>query len=179
MTPVKNSFTLLEVILAITILTLAVGGSFVLIQQTVGSVSQVQSRLIASYLLQEGIEIIKNIRDSNWLKGNDFDYGLEKNSIGEGYEVDYNDLDLTPCTLPCDYDNNLHFLGIDGNGFYGYDYSLGNETIFKRKITISDKVDLDGDEKADKLKVTVEVFWKERGKNYSISSQEFLYNWNQ
>ena len=170
---VKNSFTLLEVILAITILTLAVGGSFILIQQTVGSVSQVQSRLIASYLLQEGIEIIKNIRDSNWLKGNDFDNGLDAGDR----EVDYNDAALTFCSFPCDYNNNLRFLKIDGQF---YNYSEGTDTRFKRKITISDKVDLDDppDGKFDKFKVSVEVFWKDRGKIYSIKSQEFLYNWN-
>lgn len=160
-------FTLLEVILAITILTLAAGGSFVLIQQTVGSVSQVQSRLIASYLLQEGIEIIKNIRDSNWLKGNDFDNGLDAGD----WEIDCSQSSLNSCLPPCDYNNNnLHFLKIDG-GFYNY--SEGADTRFKRKITISKEP-----EEPDRLKVSVEVLWKERGKNYSIKSQEFLYNWN-
>jgi len=168
-----KGFTLLEVILAITILTLAVGGSFVLIQQTIGSVSQVQSRLVASYLLQEGIEIIKNIRDSNWLKGNDFEAGLDAGD----WEIDYNDTALTSCLSPCDYNNNLRFLKIDG-GFYNY--SEGGDTKFKRKITISDRVDLDAqpDGKIDKFKISIEVFWKEKGKTSSIKSQEFLYNWN-
>jgi len=169
----KKGFTLLEVILAITILTLAAGGSFVLIQQTVGSVSQVQSRLIASYLLQEGIEIIKNIRDGNWLKGNDFEAGLDAGD----WEIDYNDIALTSCPFPCDYNNNLRFLKIDGQF---YNYSEGADTRFKRKITISDRADLDDppDGKIDKFKVVVEVLWKERVKIHSVSTQEFLYNWN-
>jgi len=168
-----RSFTLLEVILAITVLTLAVGGSFVLISQTIASVSVVQSKLVASYLTQEGIEVVKNIRDTNWLKIQPWDQGLEEGD----YEADYDDLSLTECSSPCDYDHdyNLHFLKIPDQGFYSYD--LGDPTIFKRKITISDKVDLDGDEEADKMKISVEVQWKERGKMHSITSMEYLYNW--
>ncbi len=175
----KNSFTLLEVILAITVLTLAVGGSFVLISQTIASVSVVQSKLVASYLAQEGIETVKNIRDTNWLKGKDWDEGLGEETGEIYYEVDYDDFSLTECSSPCDYDHdyNLHFLKIPDQGFYNYD--LGDPTIFKRKITISDKVDLDDppDEEADKMKISVEVLWKEKGKMHSITSMEYLYNW--
>ena len=169
----SKSFTLLEVILAITVLTLAVGGSFALISQTIASVSVIQSKLIASYLIQEGIEIVKNIRDTNWLKLQPWDQSLEERD----YEVDYDDLTLTECSSPCDYDHSLHFLKIPNQGFYNYD--LGDPTIFKRKITISDKVDLDNplDGKMDKLKVSVEVLWAERGKMHSIIAQEYLYNW--
>jgi len=72
-----KGFTLLEVILAITILTIAVGGSFALISQTIAAVSVIQSKLIASYLVQEGMEIVKNIRDTNWLKNQPWDQNLE------------------------------------------------------------------------------------------------------
>ena len=94
----KNSFTLLEVILAITVLTLAIGGSFVLVSQAIASVSAVQSKLIASYLVQEGIEIVKNIRDTNWLKIQPWDQSLEEGDYG----VYYDDLSLTECPSPCD-----------------------------------------------------------------------------
>jgi hypothetical protein len=173
--PSSKSFTLLEVILAITVLTLAVGASFVLISQTLASVSVAQSKLIASYLAQEGIEVAKNIRDNNWLKFQSWDQSLG----GVDYEADYDDFNLTECPYPCDYDHdyNLHFLKISEQGFYNYD--SGNPTIFKRKIVISDKVDLDDppDDEPDKLKVSVEVLWKEKGKNQSITAQEYLYNW--
>ena len=179
---IKNGFTILEVILAITVLTLAVGGSFILISQTIGSVSVIQSRLIASYLIQEGLEIARNIRDSNWLKNQPFDQNLDEGDCWEGdYQTgappDYPF--LTSCPFPYQYEN-LSFLGIDGSGFYGYNYSSGNETIFKRKITISDRVDLDDppDGQKDKFKVSVEVLWKERGQLRSLAAQEYLYNWN-
>ena len=67
----KKGFTILEIILAIFILTTAIFGSFALIQQTVAGASLNQSKLIAYYLAQEGIENVKNIRDTNWLQGED------------------------------------------------------------------------------------------------------------
>ncbi len=175
----KNGFTILEVILAITVLTIAVGGSFILISQTIGSISVIQSRLIASYLIQEGLEISRNIRDSNWLKSQP--WALDQSLEEEDYEADYLTVllpDPLPCSPVCQYDNGLRFLGIDGNGFYSY--SPGNETIFKRKITISDRVDLDDplDGQIDKFKVSVEVFWREKGQIRSLAAQEYLYNWN-
>jgi len=72
----KNGFTILEVILAIFILTVAVFASFSLIQQTVVGVSLNQSKLIAYYLAQEGVENIRNIRDTNWLQGKDWLEGI-------------------------------------------------------------------------------------------------------
>ena len=66
----------MEVILAIFILTVAVFASFSLIQQTVVGVSLNQSKLIAYYLSQEGVENIRNIRDTNWLQGKDWLEGI-------------------------------------------------------------------------------------------------------
>ena len=75
----NKSFTILEVILAIFILTVAVFASFSLIQQTVVGVSLNQSKLIAHYLSQEGVENIRNIRDTNWLQGKDWLEGIPSN----------------------------------------------------------------------------------------------------
>ncbi len=73
----EKSFTILEVMIAIFVLTLAVGASYILIQKTFIASSLTQSKLVASYLAQEGIENIKNMRDSNWLTGIDWNEGIE------------------------------------------------------------------------------------------------------
>ena len=72
-----KGFTILEVILAIFILTVAVFASFSLIQQTVVGVSLNQSKLIAYYLAQEGVENIRNIRDTNRLQGENWDKDID------------------------------------------------------------------------------------------------------
>ncbi len=176
----KRGFTILEVIVAIFVLTVAVGGSFVLIQQTLIAASLAESKLTAHYLAQEGIEIVRNIRDTNWLEQRtDFNFywdtylaeGLE---IGESrdYIVDYNDDRLK------NFESNP--LNLDEYGFYSYDV-LDNPTPFKRKIRITkltlDLPPLNSYPDDYRLLVTVQVEWSERGRNHSVEVSEYLYNW--
>ncbi len=64
----RQAFTLLESILAIFIVTMGTGGIFVLVNQNILSANSAKSKLVAAYLAQEGMEITRNIRDSNFLK---------------------------------------------------------------------------------------------------------------
>lgn len=64
----NKSFTLIEIIVAIFLITIGAGGAFAVIQRTTAFTSITSSRLAAVYLAQEGIEISRNIRDTNWLK---------------------------------------------------------------------------------------------------------------
>ncbi|MCK4474140.1 type II secretion system protein [Candidatus Parcubacteria bacterium] len=162
-----KGFTLLEVILAITILTIAVSGAFILIIQVISASAAVQSKLIAFELAQEGIEIVKNIRDTNWLEqttipGISWDDGLDAGS----WEADYISEDLSRSF------GSGTYLYIDAHGFYSY-FPSANQTKFKRKITISKEV-----EQPERLKVSVEVFWDDKGKIHQhIIVQTYLYNW--
>jgi len=168
-----KSFTLMEVILAIFILTVGITAAYALVQQTLISASIIQSKLTAAYLVQEGIEIVKNIRDSNWLAQRtdpliSWDEGLP---VGD-WEIDYKNQ-----ILP--YSTAGHFLNLDSDldsaGFYSY--SPGLATPFKRKISISEKTDLTGDEIPEKMKVEVEVSWQERGRTHSLQAFQYLYSW--
>lgn len=164
----KKGLTLLEVIIAIFLITVGVLGALALITRTISITGISSQKLIASYLAQEGIEIVRNIRDGNWLEQRTnpaipWDDGL---GIGD-WEADYITQTLTDI-----YDGD--FLKIDG-GFYNY--TLGTNTKFKRKITIFDKTDLDGDMIIDMFKVSVLVEWQEKGETHSVPAQENLYNW--
>ncbi|MFQ6083847.1 MAG: prepilin-type N-terminal cleavage/methylation domain-containing protein [Candidatus Aminicenantia bacterium] len=173
-----KGFTLLEVIVAIFILTVGVGGSFALIQQTLSFASLVEERLIASYLAQEGIEIVRNIRDTNWLEQKTapttpWNDGLTNcqppTNCCEGDYITDTPPSYSPLTslLSCNYDS-LQYLNIDANGFYSY--SSGSPTKFKRKILIEKPA-------PDKVKVSVEIIWKERGRIHSFETLEDLTNW--
>jgi len=157
----KNGFTFLEVLAAILLMTLGVMGTLSLITQTTIFTQIASSRFIASYLVQEGIEIVKNIRDTNFLKihkgieGINWDTGLTGCSLG--CEADYNDSALVSAD---------RYLKIDG-GFFNYDSVT--DTVFKRKITITPGTDI--------LKVSVEVSWQERGRTHKVTTQENLYKW--
>lgn len=178
----NRGFTLLEVIVAIFILTVGIGGSFVLIQQTISTASMVRSRLIATYLGQEGIEIVRNIRDNNWLEQreslqtpplpvwNDGMSGCQgpTNCCEGDYETD-----MLPSKTPlapvagCDFDN-LNYLNIDSGGFYSY--LPGTQTKFKRKILIEPIEE-------NKMKVVAIVQWKEKTEIYEVEVIEHVTNW--
>ena len=87
----KKGFTIIEVILAIFILTTAAFGSFNLIQQVIIAGSLNQSRLTAYYFAQQEIENIKNIRDTNYVLDNDWDFGIGNSPLTVIKLLDGND----------------------------------------------------------------------------------------
>ncbi len=173
-----SGFTFIEVIVAIFIMSIGVVGTLIAVQAAISSTSQSCSRLAAANLAQEGIEIVRSIRDTNWLEQRTATTTPWDENVGAGdWEADYTDTNIEDpsldlCVFPCGY-NNLQFLKKTDGGFYNY--SSGNDTQFKRKITI-EKTDLNGDEKPDKIKVSVTVYWG--GGGHSILAQEELYNWH-
>ncbi len=64
----KNGFTLLEILVAIFVITIGLIAAVSLIQRAAILTSLSSDRLTAAYLTQEGIEIVRNQRDTNWLR---------------------------------------------------------------------------------------------------------------
>ncbi|UZE93272.1 MAG: hypothetical protein IB617_00255 [Candidatus Nealsonbacteria bacterium] len=161
------AFTILEVITAIFILTIGVGASFSLMSQTLSASSIVEQKAIASYLAQEGIEIVRNIRDSTWLEKRtnpslSWDVYL---GVGE-WEADYDSQTLTS------YSGTPLYIQTDN--FYGYEVS-DVQTKFIRKITIAEVDPLNPD--TNKRKVIVEITWEERGRTHTFTALEYITNW--
>ena len=161
----KKGFTMLELIVAIFITTVGILSAHNAVSQIVYYTRHVSNKFTAAYLAKEGIEIVRNIRDKNILNGN-----LFNKDLGQGnYEADYDDTGLSP------FGDN--YLKTTTGGFYSYS-STGSETKFKRKITITNGTDgSDGDDIIDYITVSVSVMWEEKGKLYTITAQEKLYDW--
>jgi len=156
-------FTLLEVLIATFVLSIGVMGAFTLLQGSQSSSAFGSNQLRASYLVQEGIEIARNIRDTNLLSvhkglGGNWDDGL--NTCGAGCEADYNDTAFVAATS--------RLLRVDSNGWYNYD--SGTTTPFKRTITITSPT-------ADKRVVSVDVSFNRAGKVHVVTGETELYNW--
>ena len=158
----QRGFTLVEVLVSAFIITLGAGGAMALIQQTLSFTSNAALQLEASYLAQEGMEIVRNIRDANLLslhKGNGGIWTDGLTGCETGCQVDY-----TQNSLSTYQDTFLQF----SSGLYSY--TASTDSIFKRKITVI----LTG---GDALEVLVEVLWEERGRSHTVRAATELYNW--
>ena len=61
----KTGFTLLETLVAITLLTIAIVAPMSLTTQALGSAYYARDQITASYLAQEGLEAVRSVRDAN------------------------------------------------------------------------------------------------------------------
>jgi Tfp pilus assembly protein PilV len=158
----KKGFTVLEVLFSLTVMIVAIVGVFALMQQTTSFLPFSSQKLVAAYLGQEGIEIVRNLRDNNRL------------AIYNGQSVNWND-GLTGCSLGCQADCLSSALAAYSGAFLLnngglFNYTAGDATPFQRKITIDAS-------QSDVLKVKIEVFWSEKGRSHSVATREDLYNW--
>ena len=136
----EKGFTIIELIISIFILAIAIVGvsnAFYIITSLTTNSSD---RLAATYLAQEGMEIVRNIRDQNWLN-------MDTQVAGATWLS--NGLNLAACSpsssgCQTDYHSssiiayNGDYLCPDSNGFYSQPSgSCSSSTKFKRKITIT------------------------------------------
>jgi len=89
--------------------------------------------LIAAQLAQEGIELVRNVRDNDWQAG--VTPNTIFNSAIDGvYAMDYT---FGPATvLTGDLNDNNSKLYLDARGYYSHD-STGTSTKFRRAISIT------------------------------------------
>ena len=163
-----GGFTVLEVIVSIFVLVIGILGAYTVVQFPLYYTSISMSQLTASYLAQEGAEIVRTIRDTNLIiNPGDWDNWLITSKgadceAPEFCETDYNHPALVSRS------GSANFLKIDSNNFYNYE--IGNTSKFTRKITITP----DGSEK---LKISVIVYWYEKGQDRHVEVREDLYQW--
>lgn len=155
----KKGFTLIEAIIAIFLLNVGIIACAILADQVFRASEVSKNRMIAANLAQEGIEVVKNIRDNNWLAPNDWNSNIP---VGD-WEISYNSLSLANIYSTGNY------LKIDSNGFYNYS-SPGTETTFKRKMTISYPGEAE-------TKIEATIYWVTRGTSKSITITESIYDW--
>ena len=156
----KNGFTLLEMMIAIVVITVGLIAIMSLIHRAVLGSQLAASRVQAAYLAQEGLEIVRNIRDSNWLEQRENPGVVWDQNLQSGdWEAGFSDLTLTP----------LQGRNLKINGSF-YNYSSGKDAKFIRKITIQKP-------SPDTLEVAVEISWQERGRSFATSFYETLYDW--
>lgn len=160
---------MIELIITLAILSFGIIGVYSAFSPIGMLTYNISLRFNAAYLAQEGVEIVRNIRDNNFIHKATWSAGLT--SCSSGCQVDYKtgtSAQTSANSLKAYNSNN--FLKLNSDGFYSYD--SGVNTIFKRKITISQPLG------TDVLKIDVSVMWDYNGKSFSFQTGGYLYNWH-
>ncbi len=144
-------FTLLELLIAMVVITLGVLATVTLLTNSIASARAVRNDVVAANLAQEALEIVHNIRDQNVTASRSWNQGMDAGQ----YRVDALDANLISLGAnPA--------LNIDANGFYTY--SAGTATFFQRTVTFGTCV---GSPCAS-LPVAVTVTWP--GRTFTANS---------
>lgn len=173
--PKTRGFTLIETLVAITILSAAIASPMVLSIKNIGTASVSQDQLVAFYLGQEVIEYVRNVRDTNiikqangenveWLEGLN---NCEPTIDSTGCYIDVVNNTVTLCEKDfCS--KKLKFNGVN------YNYTTGGETAFTRTVKIDDSIQGIG---GDEAKVSISVKWTGKYGEKTMNLQDNIFNW--
>lgn len=158
-----RGFTLVETLIAVTILISAVVGPMIVVQKSLSSANFAKNQIISFHLAGEAIEYIRNKRDSNTLNGISWTNGLTE-CIDKKCAVDVVNDTMSQCSENCP---NLQF--DSENGFYGYD-SNWEGSIFNRVVEIKNVNE-------EELSILITIFWSSGVFTKEFSVRENLFNW--
>lgn len=188
----QSGFSLIETLIAVSILMIAIAGPFALVQAGLFSSIHQRDQVTATYLAQEAIEYIKNVRDGNsysqysggnvsdWLTGPDGS-SMKDTCADNGCYVDLQgNLDGGFIKKVDDGGDKKITQTNSSDGvfrYYGYESSNGNtikDTGYTRVVKITPVVGT-----LDEVTVTVIVGWKEGAIKRSHTVSENIYNYAQ
>lgn len=152
--------TLVELMIAMSVMSIGFLGVFAVLSQSLGLNRVVANQYIAANLAAEGIEVVKNIADSNTLQaGGVWNRGLESGDFGVQHDS---------AALNRDWANqSLKFDSATGI----YSYGLGAPTNFRRTVSIANIT-------ANEMQVKSVVEWLDRGgTKFKVELEDRFFNW--
>ena len=183
-----SGYTLVETLVAVSIFSVSILGLLVTLSQGVADTSYAKRKIAAAYLAQEGIEYMRNLRDTYMIYDSDPTTGwtsffnklvLEEHcdqSDGCYIAADSGTLDYTIPSLqamkeigPISCSGLCDTLTYDPNtGAYGY--SGSEDSGFRRTINAYRVTD-------NEIKIISTVSWTQPSGPYSVSFSEDLFSW--
>ena len=174
----SDGFTLVETLVAISIFTVSIMALMSVLAQGTADTRYAKQKIVATYLAQEGIEYIRNMRDTYVLypaTSNDWNkFNAKLTPCNSGNECGFDSSKLVT-------DNAFIFKCSSGdcklyidNG--SYNTSVGTDSGFVRKIEANPILNNEGTI-IDGIKFFVTVSWTQGSGNKSIVFSESLFNW--
>ncbi len=170
--------TLIETMVAVFIMVMGITAALGLAIYSFNATTLANKQVVAMGLAREGLEAVKNMRDTNWLKATSFDPGCNcyldwRSSYyqiqptpakQQGYALDFNPLqapywtlDAVPLTYQLNYDPDA------SKGRFFYPDSTGTpNSDYYRRIAIYEDASAPYDSDSPRLEVTADVWWRDR-----------------
>ena len=171
----NKGFTLIETLVSLAILTTAVVAMIWVSGNGVSESLYSKNKIIANYLAQEGVEIVRNIRDGEVAGGTGWDGFMD--TVSDCSPSTGCTIDATPIVAAISIQQcvsepgkicNKNFFLTPG-GFYTHQ-AVGTATSFRRKIVVAPVG-------ASEATVTVTVTWEQSGKTKTIVIGNYLSSW--
>ena len=188
-TPKGGGFTLVETLVAISIFTMSILGLITVLASGIADTNYAKRKIIATYLAQEGIEYVRNMRDTyvlysanpttGWTAFNNKLLSVSANCQGaNGCYFDDRNVSFSDTTLPmtdllftaCTSSTcaNAPLLYNSTTGKYGY--VSGSSSGFTRKIFFIYS-------SANEARFSSTVYWTQGSGSRSVVLSGSVYNW--
>jgi len=176
----NRGFTIVETLVAITVLMISVAGPLVVASKGLSAALYARDQVIASYLAQESMEVIKNTRDNNLAEGRVWLTGIidSPNCTSSTNPCDASAISLTspPTTLTRCSAGSCPIYFNSGTG-YVTSSSGATPTIFKRYYYLTKPNPAAACTTAEtECQVNVYVIWNEGTVPYSVELKSELVN---
>ncbi len=162
-----DGFTLVETLIAISVLLISIAGPLTVASRSLVASRYSRDQIVAFYLSQEAVELIRNKRDNNAISGSMWTTDLSSCFSSNGCKVDATDGSFSICTSGGCPVLNKH----KTTGFYSYSNgSNWDPSIFTRTINIEQI-------NPDEIKISVDISWNTGAITKNFTIDENLFNW--
>ncbi len=196
----SRAFTLIETLIALSVFSVTLVVFMTVMSKNLGDIESSKNKIIATYLAYEGVELVRDIRDTFVLysapdKDGWIDFVTKMSDCDQTTNPDgcYIDIDMLDTNPPTPYttlfapDSNQPITGVlvapcgtncpvvlfDDN-YAKYGYTEGIQTRFTRTIHTANIVQ-NGENQ--ELYVVSTITWPQGNKTESVSFSEYLFNW--
>lgn len=174
----NKGFTLVEALVAISILMVAIVTPMTIAQNGLSSAMYSKDQMTASFLAQDAIEYIKNKRDEIGVQKDPLVGKTDGEWIGKSgyfatcFQVAGCKIDTINNNVSA-FNNEKLVVSREGSGFLYYGYAGGDTSKFTRKIFITSPVVTDVNE----AMIDVTVSWQNGGNTETVEIKNFIYNY--
>jgi prepilin-type N-terminal cleavage/methylation domain-containing protein len=158
-----RGFTLVETLVAISVLLLALAGPLSIAADALSGAYYARDQITAFYLAQEGVEYVRAVRDENYLAGRAWLTGLDT-CVSGTCVVDFPNFTHASCTGSCPP------ILINSSGLFNQ--ANGTPSLYTRGVSLQ-PVDADDHE----MRIVVTVSWRSGVINRSFEIREYIFDW--